>query len=83
MAKWSSGKKKLNIDGYGEISYKFLITSYILLRICLGDYDMHSQPSAFQVRTFNSQEDVKKVKTYFATYSHLGVPNTCVKIKCR
>ena len=33
--KWSSKKKKSNIDGYTEIYDEFLITSCILLGICL------------------------------------------------
>ena len=45
--KWRSRKKKSNIDGHAEIYDKFLITSSVLLGICLGDYYMHSQPSAF------------------------------------
>ena len=61
--KMSSGKKKSNIDEHGEIYDEFLITSYILLGIFLGYYDLPSQPSTFQVNTLNSHGEVGRSQT--------------------
>ena len=63
MVKWSSGKKKSNIDEHGEIYNKFFITSCILLGICLSNCDLPSQHCVFLVSTFNSQKDVERSQT--------------------
>ena len=63
---WSTKKKKKkksNVDGHSEIYDEFLITSYIFLGICLGYCDLPSQPSFFQVNTFNCHRDVKRLQT--------------------
>ena len=38
ITKWRGGKKILNFDKHSEISDWFLITSHMLLEICLIDY---------------------------------------------
>ena len=62
IAKWSSRKKKPNIDRHGEIYNEFFIASYIHLGIFLEYNDFPSQPSTFQVSIFKFPGDVERYK---------------------
>ena len=79
LAVWNSEKKKSNIDGHGEIYDGFLITSCILLGICLGYYNLSSQPSVFQVNTFNSHKDVEKLQPNLQHIPIWGCPAHVLK----